>query len=98
MSANNSKTDINFIEEQIKALSPEDRAALLSRLAPSVVFCGSSVVSFGSAVQVNGSQDLNAFVQINGSQDLNAFIDKIPPEALGEFLKAIGAYIVNHKA
>jgi hypothetical protein len=56
------------------------------------------VVSFGSAVQVNGSQDLNAFVQINGSQDLNAFIDKIPPEALGEFLKAIGAYIVNHKA
>jgi hypothetical protein len=44
------------------------------------------VVSFGSAVQ------------INGSQDLNAFIDKIPPEALGEFLKAIGAYIVSHKA
>jgi hypothetical protein len=86
MSANNSKTDINFIEEQIKALSPEDRAALLSRLAPTVVFCGSSVVSFGSAVQ------------INGSQDLNAFIDKITPEALGEFLKAIGAYIVNHKA
>lgn len=86
MSANNSKTDINFIEEQIKALSPEDRAALLSRLAPTVVFCGSSVVSFGSAVQVNGSQDLNAF------------IDKIPPEALGEFLKALGAYIVNHKA
>jgi len=85
MSAN-SKTDINFIEEQIKALSPEDRAALLSRLAPNVVFCGSSVVSFGSAVQ------------INNSQDLNAFIDKIPPEALGEFLKAIGTYIVNHKA
>jgi hypothetical protein len=83
MSANNSK-DINFIEEQIKALSPEDRAALLSRLAPTVVFCGSSVVSFGSAVQ------------INNSQDLNTFIDKIPPEALGEFLKAIGAYIVNH--
>ena len=85
MSANNSK-DINFIEEQIKALSPEDRAALLSRLAPTVVFCGSSVVSFGSAVQ------------INNSQDLNTFIDKIPPEALGEFLKAIGTYIVNHKA
>lgn len=85
MSANNSKTDINFIEEQIKALSPEDRAALLSRLAPTVVFCGSSVVSFGSAVQ------------INNSQDLNAFIDKIPLEALGEFLKAIGAYIVSHK-
>jgi len=86
MSANNSKPDINFIEEQIKALSPEDRAALLSRLAPTVVFCGSSVVSSGSAVQ------------INNSQDLNAFIDKIPPEALGEFLKAIGTYIVNHKA
>ncbi|AUS35912.1 hypothetical protein amyaer_p04765 (plasmid) [Microcystis aeruginosa NIES-2481] len=87
MSAN-SKTDINFIEEQIKALSPDDRAALLSRLALSttIVFCGSSVVSFGSAVQ------------INNSQDLNAFIDKIPPEALGEFLKAIGNYIVNHKA
>jgi len=33
MSANNFKPDINFIEEQIKALSPEDRAALLSRLA-----------------------------------------------------------------
>jgi hypothetical protein len=86
MSANNCKPDINFIEEQIKALSPEDRAALLSRLAPTVVFCGSSVVSLGSAVQ------------INNSQDLNAFIDKIPPEALGEFLKAIGTYIVNHKA
>lgn len=86
MSANNSKADINFIEDQIKALSPEDRAALLSRLAPTVVFCGSSVVSFGSAVQ------------INNSQDLNACIDKIPPEALGEFLKAIGTYIVNHKA
>ena len=86
MSANNSKPDINFIEDQIKALSPEDRAALLSRLAPTVVFCGSSVVSSGSAVQ------------INNSQDLNAFIDKIPPEALGEFLKAIGTYIVNHKA
>ena len=86
MSANNSKPDINFIEDQIKALSPEDRAAWLSRLAPTVVFCGSSVVSFGSAVQ------------INNSQDLNAFIDKIPPEALGEFLKAIGTYIVNHKA
>jgi len=86
MSANNSKTDINFIEEQIKALSPEDRAALLSRLAPTVVFCGSSVVSFGSAVQ------------INGLQDLNSFIDKIPPEALGEFLKAIGNYIVSHNA
>jgi len=86
MSANNCKPDINFIEDQIKALSPEDRAALLSRLAPTVVFCGSSVVSFGSAVQ------------INNSQDLNAFIDKIPPEALGEFLKAIGTYIVNHKA
>jgi len=86
MSANNCKPDINFIEDQIKALSPEDRAALLSRLAPTVVFCGSSVVSSGSAVQ------------INNSQDLNAFIDKIPPEALGEFLKAIGTYIVNHKA
>lgn len=86
MSANNCKPDINFIEEQIKALSPEDRAALLSRLAPTVVFCGSSVVSFGSAVQ------------INNSQDLNAFIDKVPPEALGEFLKAIGVYILNHKA
>jgi hypothetical protein len=86
MSANNCKPDINSIEEQIKALSPEDRAALLSRLAPTVVFCGSSVVSFGSAVQ------------INNSQDLNSFIDKIPPEALGEFLKAIGTYIVNHKA
>lgn len=77
MSANNSKPDINSIEEQIKALSSEDRAALLSRLAPTVVFCGSSVVSFGSAVQ------------INNAQDLNAFIDKVPPEALGEFLKAI---------
>lgn len=86
MSANNCKPDINFIEEQIKALSPEDRAALLSRLAPTVVFCGSSVVSFGSAVQ------------INNSQDLSTFIDKIPPEALGEFLKAIGVYILNHKA
>lgn len=86
MSANNSKPDINSIEEQIKALSSEDRAALLSRLAPTVVFCGSSVVSFGSAVQ------------INNAQDLNAFIDKVPPEALGEFLKAIGAYIVSHKA
>ena len=85
MSANNSKPDINSIEEQIKALSSEDRAALLSRLAPTVVFCGSSVVSFGSAVQ------------INNAQDLNAFIDKVPPEALGEFLKAIGNYIVNHK-
>ncbi len=30
-----------------------------------------------------------------GGEDVN---DKIPPEALGEFLKAIGAYIVNHKA
>ncbi|NCT53875.1 MAG: hypothetical protein GPJ04_23065 [Microcystis aeruginosa G13-03] len=50
---------------------------MLSRLAPTVVFCGSSVVSFGSAVQINGSQDLNAFVQINGSQDLNAFITAI---------------------
>jgi len=87
MSANNCKPDINFIEEQIKALSPEDRAALLSRLAPTVVFCGSSVVSFGSAVQINGS-----------TQDLNSLLDKIPPEALGEFLKAIGTYIVNHKA
>jgi hypothetical protein len=86
MSANNFKPDINFIEEQIKALSPEDRAALLSRLAPTVVFFGSSGVSFGSAVP------------IHGSQDLNAFIDKIPPEALGEFLKAIGNYIVSHKA
>ncbi|WP_153245578.1 hypothetical protein [Microcystis aeruginosa] len=38
MSANNSKPDINSIEEQIKALSSEDRAALLSRLAPTVVF------------------------------------------------------------
>ena len=86
MSVNNSKPDINSIEEQIKALSSEDRAALLSRQAPTVVFCGSSVVSFGSAVQ------------INNAQDLNAFIDKVPPEALGEFLKAIGAYILNHKA
>jgi len=56
MSTNNSKTDINFIEEQIKALSPDDRAALLSRLAFSttIVFCGSSVVFSGSAVQING--------------------------------------------
>jgi hypothetical protein len=81
--------DIDFIEEQIKALSPEDRAALLSRLALSatIVFSASSVVSSGSAVQIN-----------NGSQDLNNLLDKIPPEALGEFLKAIGTYIVNHKA
>ncbi|MFM6549359.1 MAG: hypothetical protein ACKPH1_06325 [Microcystis panniformis] len=53
--------DIDFIEEQIKALSPEDRAALLSRLALSatIVFSASSVVSSGSAVQINnGSQDL----------------------------------------
>ncbi len=45
------------------------------------------MVSSGSAVQIN-----------NGSQDLNNLLDKIPPEALGEFLKAIGTYIVNHKA
>jgi hypothetical protein len=71
----------------IDNLSEEERAHLLSLLKPgvTVVFCGSSVVSYGAAIQINGNSD-----------DLKSSLDAIPPDALGEFVKAIAQYIVKY--
>ncbi|MEA5511807.1 hypothetical protein VB715_18710 [Crocosphaera sp. UHCC 0190] len=70
--------------DQIKGLSSEERAELLNQLGPAItiIFCGSSVV--------NGVS-----VQINDTDNWEKVIEKIPPEALGEFLKSLGDFAKN---
>ncbi len=75
---------VQELVEQIKGLSSEERAELLNQLGPAItiIFCGSSVV--------NGVS-----VQINDTDNWEKVLEKIPPEALGDFLKAIGEFAKN---
>ncbi len=68
------------ILDQINGLPEQERTQFLKQLNPGVtiIFCGSNV---------NGIS-----LQLAPNTDWDKIIDKIPPEALGEFLKAIGDY------
>ncbi len=70
--------------EMIESLDPQEKQKLLNQLQPNmtVIFGGTNFVSHGAAMQLNA-----------GNEDLSKALDKIPPEALGEFLKALGQYI-----
>jgi hypothetical protein len=76
------------ILEMIENLDQSEREKLLNKLNPSmtIIFGGSNLVSNGAAVQINAS-----------SEDLDKSLEKIPPEALGEFLKALGVYIAKNR-
>lgn len=56
---NGQKNVIDKILGDIDHLSEEDRSKLISKLTPAVtiIFCGSSLVSHGAAVQINGNSE-----------------------------------------
>jgi hypothetical protein len=70
--------------EQIKGLSSEEKAELLNHLgsALTIIFCGSSVVN-----GVSG--------QSKNPDNWEKILEKMPPEVLGDFLKAIGGFAKN---
>ncbi|ACK68380.1 hypothetical protein PCC8801_4461 (plasmid) [Rippkaea orientalis PCC 8801] len=73
--------------DQINQLSQEERSKLLRSISSpvTIIFSGSSVVNNGVSIQV-GQQG-----------DLKEALEKIPPEALGELIKAIAQYIATNR-
>lgn len=78
---------VDELIEQINQLSSEQRSQLFKRVGSSVtiIFAGSSVVNNGVSIQV-GNQG-----------DLKEALERIPPEALGELIKAIAGYIAVNR-
>jgi chaperonin cofactor prefoldin len=79
--------DYSKLYEQLEQLNPTEREKLLSELSPSitVIFGGQNLVTHGAAIQINAKD----------ADDVSSSLDKIPQEALGEFVKAIGTYIIK---
>lgn len=73
------------IFEMIENLDESEKQKLVDKLNPGVTisFCGSNFVSYG--------------LQINTKEDINQNLEKMPPEILGEFLKALGVYIAKNR-
>lgn len=74
------------IFQMIETLDESEKQKLLHKLNPGVtiIFGGSSFISYGTTLQ------------INTKDDIKQSLEKIPPEALGEFLKALGVYIAKN--
>ncbi|MGK7955137.1 MAG: hypothetical protein AB4063_07725 [Crocosphaera sp.] len=78
---------VDELIEQINQLSSEQRSQLFKRVGSpvTIIFAGSSVVNNGVSIQV-GQQ-----------ADLKEALERIPPEALGELIKAIAQYIAVNR-
>ena len=78
---------VDQLIDQINQLSQEERSRLLKSVTSpvTIIFCGSSVVNNGVSIQVGEQADLKEALQ------------KIPPEALGELVKAIANYIAVNR-
>lgn len=77
------------ILEMIDRLDPQERTQLLAQLSPGVmgISGGMNWVSHGIVPQMN----------VKSAEDVTRSLEKIPPEAIGEFLKAIGMYIAQNR-
>lgn len=79
--------NVDELIDEINQLTQEERTKLFRSVGSpvTIIFSGSSVVNNGVSIQV-GQQG-----------DLKEALEKIPPEALGELVKAIANYIAVNR-